>query len=68
MERDGMTHEEAIEWMSYNVTGAWLGETTRIFVHEIPSDQEVDEYLEEMGFEPPVRPEAYFKNDTANDN
>ena len=68
MDRDGMTHEEAIEWMSYNVTGAWLGETTPIFVHEIPSDQEVDEYLEEMGFEPPVRPEAYFKNDTANDN
>ena len=68
MERDGMTHEEAVEWMDYNVTGAWLGETTPIFVHEIPSDQEVDEYLEEMGFEPPVRPEAYFKNDTANDN
>ena len=68
MDRDGMTHEEAIEWMDYNVTGAWLGETTPIFVHEIPSDWEVDEYLEEMGFEPPVRPEAYFKNDTANDN
>tara|TARA_Y100000361_G_C10932738_1_gene224736 strand:- start:206 stop:535 length:330 start_codon:yes stop_codon:yes gene_type:complete len=68
MERDGMTHKEAVEWMDYNVTGAWLGETTPIFVHEIPSDQEVDEYLEEMGFEPPVRPEAYFKNDTANDN
>ena len=68
MERDGMTHEEAIEWRSYNVTGAWLGETTPIFVHEIPSDQEVDEYLEEMGFEPPVRPKAYFKNENANDN
>ena len=68
MDRDGMTHEEAIEWMDFNVTGAWLGETTPIFVHEIPSDWEVDEYLEEMGFEPPVRPQAYFKNDTANDN
>ena len=68
MDRDGMTHEEAIEWMDFNVTGAGLGETTPIFVHEIPSDWEVDEYLEEMGFEPPVRPKAYFKNDNANDN
>ena len=42
MERDGMTHEEAIEWMEFNVVGAWVGETTPIFVHEIPSDQEVD--------------------------
>ena len=32
MERDGMSHEEAIEWMSYNVTGAFMGEHTPIFV------------------------------------
>jgi hypothetical protein len=55
MERDGMTYEEAIEWMEYNVVGAWVGEATPIFVHEIPSDQKIDEFLEEMGFEPPYR-------------
>ena len=56
MERDGMTHEEAVEWMEFNVVGAWVGETTPIFVHEIPSDQEVDEFLEDLGFEPPISP------------
>ena len=52
--RDGMTHEEAIEWMDYNVVGAWVGETTPIFVHEIPSDQKIDEFLEELGFDQPA--------------
>ena len=56
MERDGMTHEEAVEWMEFNVVGAWVGETTPIFVHEIPSDQVVDEFLEDLGFEPPINP------------
>ena len=56
MERDGMTHEEAVEWMEFNVVGAWVGETTPIFVHEIPSDQQVDEFLEDLGFEPPISP------------
>ena len=51
-----MTHEEAVEWMDFNVVGAWVGETTPIFVHEIPSDQEVDEFLEDLGFEPPINP------------
>jgi len=30
--REGMTHEEAIEWMDFNVTGAWMGEHTPLFV------------------------------------
>ena len=51
-----MTREEAIEWMEFNVVGAWVGETTPIFVHEIPSDQKVDEFLEDLGFEPPINP------------
>jgi len=33
MKRDGMTYEEAVEWMSFNVTGAFMGEHTPIFVH-----------------------------------
>jgi hypothetical protein len=27
-----MTHEEAIEWMEYNVVGSYVGEYTPIFV------------------------------------
>ena len=54
MNRDGMTHEEAVEWMDFNVVGAWVGETTPIFVHEIPSDQKIQEFLEELGFDEPM--------------
>ena len=54
MEKEGWTHEEAIEWMDFNVVGAWVGETTPIFVHEIPSDQKIDEFLEELGFDQPA--------------
>ena len=25
MARDGMSHEEALEWMEFNVVGAWSG-------------------------------------------
>ena len=27
-----MTHEEAIEWMEYNVVGSYVGEYTPIFL------------------------------------
>ena len=30
--REDMTHEEAIEWMEYNVVGSYLGEYTPIFM------------------------------------
>jgi|TARA_Y100000114_G_scaffold109586_1_gene103101 hypothetical protein len=33
IERDGMEPEEAVEYMDFNVTGAWLGDQTPIFVH-----------------------------------
>ena len=54
MEKEGWTHEEAVEWMDFNVVGAWVGETTPIFVHEIPSDQKIQEFLEELGFDEPM--------------
>ena len=54
MKRDGMTYKEAVELMEFNVVGAWVGETTPIFVHEIPSDQKIDDFLEEMGFDKPL--------------
>ncbi|GAB6440609.1 hypothetical protein bcgnr5369_02470 [Bacillus cereus] len=31
VERDGMTDEEAWEWFSYNVLGAYVGEKTPMF-------------------------------------
>jgi hypothetical protein len=32
MERDGMECEDAIEWMEFNVVGAWMGEHTPIWI------------------------------------
>ena len=32
MERDKMSDEEAVEYFEYNVTGAWVGEYTPIFL------------------------------------
>lgn len=32
VKRDGMTYEEAIEFFEFNVTGAWVGEGTPVFV------------------------------------
>lgn len=31
MQRDGMSEEEAVEWMEFNVVGAWVGEHTPIW-------------------------------------
>lgn len=38
MNRDDMTYEEAVEWMDFNVTGAWLGEQTPAFAHLVTED------------------------------
>ena len=35
VERDGMTEEEAEEYISFNCTGAWVGEQTPIIVMPI---------------------------------
>ena len=32
VERDGMDYEEAVEYVDYNVVGAWVGEQTPIIV------------------------------------
>jgi hypothetical protein len=31
VDRDGMTYEEAIEFMEYNVCGAWVGQDSPVF-------------------------------------
>ena len=37
--RDGMTEEEAEEFFSYNISGAYVGEQTPLYVHRL------DEFL-----------------------
>lgn len=32
MQHDGMTEEEAIEYMEFNMKGAWVGEHTPVFL------------------------------------
>lgn len=32
--QDGMSHEEAVEYFDFNVIGAWIGETTPVFVEQ----------------------------------
>lgn len=44
VERDGMSDDEAIEYMDYNVLGAYMGESTPVFLdldipHGLPDDQ-----------------------------
>jgi len=34
MQQAGMTQQEAVEFMEFNVCGAYVGEQTPIFVHE----------------------------------
>ena len=32
IQRDGMTHEDAEEWMEFNVEGLWAGAGTPVFI------------------------------------
>lgn len=36
MHRDGMSHDEADEFMQFNVTGAWMGDRTPVFLYPMP--------------------------------
>lgn len=36
--RDGMSDEEALEYMDFNITGAYVGERTPLFINLIPKD------------------------------
>ena len=38
--RDGMTHEEAVEYFDFNIIGAWMGDQTPIFVQLAPTDED----------------------------
>ena len=32
IERDGMSHEKAVEWMEFNVVGGWCGPETPVIM------------------------------------
>jgi hypothetical protein len=32
IERDGMSYDEAVEWMEFNVVGAWVGPNTPVWL------------------------------------
>jgi hypothetical protein len=38
MERDGMNHEEATEFFDFNIGGAWVGDRTPVWMHEVETD------------------------------
>ena len=33
--RQGMYHDEAVEWIEVNIRGAWVGERTPIILHKV---------------------------------
>ena len=39
VDRDGMTFEEAEEFFSFNIEGAWVGERTPVFVRKRALEQ-----------------------------
>ena len=49
MKRDGMSLEEAVEYFDYNVTGAYVGEQTPVFLHTM--EQEDTMYCSYCGAE-----------------
>lgn len=42
MKREGWSEEEALEWMEYNVVGAWVGDQTPVFVETHVSIDDLD--------------------------
>jgi len=40
MERDGMDYEEAMEYFDYNVSGAYMGEQTPIWVDDMMFEED----------------------------
>ena len=37
IERDGMSPDEALEFFHYNIIGAWMGDTTPLFIKQYGS-------------------------------
>lgn len=45
MDRDGMTYEEGVEWMQFNVIGSYLNDCMPCFIH-LQDKEEVIDYVE----------------------
>lgn len=51
MQRDSMTEEEAVEFISFNVTSAYLGgEGTPIYINQF-NKEEIEEIIDDMQWE-----------------
>ena len=48
MDRDGMSYEDAVDFMEFNVVGAWVGNETPGFVH---TNKEEFYYEKDYAFE-----------------
>jgi len=44
VDRDGMCGEDAIDFFEFNVVGAWVGETTPIFLKRMDKEEIEDIY------------------------
>lgn len=42
MDRDGMSHEEAVEFFEFNVVGAWCGPHTPAWLDDLDEEADVD--------------------------
>lgn len=49
MERDGMSHEEAIEYFEFNIDGAYVGKSTPVFMFrsDLETIEELAEHLDD---------------------
>jgi len=43
VERDGMSHEDAVEFFEFNTLGAWAGEHTPIYIWPCPEAEDEQE-------------------------
>jgi hypothetical protein len=48
MKRDGMTADEAYEYMEFNVVGGWHGQGTPMFIRTVDSMAEAEELLSDI--------------------
>ena len=46
MDRDGMTWEEAVEYLEFNVLGAYVGEQTPAFIRMLTMEEAMEIYGE----------------------
>tara|TARA_R100001443_G_scaffold27965_4_gene41103 strand:+ start:73 stop:321 length:249 start_codon:yes stop_codon:yes gene_type:complete len=46
IERDGMSPDEALEFFHYNIIGAWMGDTTPLFVKRYNS---IEDAVDDLG-------------------